>query len=316
MFKHVAVVAKLRKRDFKPPDNMPRNYDQRPFHLDGCLELDIIFGDKTMKTVVYVKMDAREPPLLFEGVCHQLEIIQCHPDIVPRTSMGARERATSVAKEAFCSVPTIRVKLVQSMRLPPNQSVLTNACLTGRDSLNGPLLVESAASVVNDRGLQVTDSVVLPTKEGRVMVMLTNNSGITQRTDKGMVIGTASPAELVHLPESEHVQATEPELRESLVESNSPADSSGSDVDHEQSSELTERECSLQEGSVSLPTVRQASVIPRNPSSWRKQKLRELLEKECEESPVPETYKAQLIPIVLVRKKRWVPSFLYRLQDP
>ena len=30
LFKHVATVAKLRKKDFKPPDKVPRNYDQ-PF---------------------------------------------------------------------------------------------------------------------------------------------------------------------------------------------------------------------------------------------------------------------------------------------
>ena len=35
MFKRVAAVAKLRKRDFKPPDKTPRNYDQQPFRLDG-----------------------------------------------------------------------------------------------------------------------------------------------------------------------------------------------------------------------------------------------------------------------------------------
>ena len=33
MFKWVAVVAKLKKKDFKPPDKTPRNYDQQPFHL-------------------------------------------------------------------------------------------------------------------------------------------------------------------------------------------------------------------------------------------------------------------------------------------
>ena len=86
MFKRVAVVAKLKKRDFKPPDKTPHNYDQQPFRLDGRLELDISFGDKTMKTTIYVKMDAREPLLLSEGVCRQLEIIRYHPYIVPRTS--------------------------------------------------------------------------------------------------------------------------------------------------------------------------------------------------------------------------------------
>ena len=41
MFKHVAAVGKLRKKDFKSSDTTPHNYDQHPFHLDGRLDLDI-----------------------------------------------------------------------------------------------------------------------------------------------------------------------------------------------------------------------------------------------------------------------------------
>ena len=60
LFKPVATVAKLRKKDFKPPDKVPRNYDQQPFRLDGRLDLDVSFQDKTMTTPVYVKMNAKE----------------------------------------------------------------------------------------------------------------------------------------------------------------------------------------------------------------------------------------------------------------
>jgi hypothetical protein len=45
LFKKVATIAKLKKRDFHPADKTPRNYDQRPFQLDGRLDLDISFGD-------------------------------------------------------------------------------------------------------------------------------------------------------------------------------------------------------------------------------------------------------------------------------
>ena len=31
MFKKVAAVAKLRKKDFKPADKTPYNYDKKPF---------------------------------------------------------------------------------------------------------------------------------------------------------------------------------------------------------------------------------------------------------------------------------------------
>ena len=57
------------------------------------------------------------------------------------------------------------VKLVQSLRLPSNQSALTSAYLTDSDGLNGPLFVEPDASLLNDKGLQIADSVVSPTHE-------------------------------------------------------------------------------------------------------------------------------------------------------
>lgn len=50
MFKKVAAVAKLRKKDFKPVDKTHYNYDKKPFRLDGKLELDVSFQDCTMTT--------------------------------------------------------------------------------------------------------------------------------------------------------------------------------------------------------------------------------------------------------------------------
>ncbi len=57
LFKQVATVAKLRKKDFRSADKTPRTYDQRPFVLHGCMDLDITFGGKTMSTPIYVKME-------------------------------------------------------------------------------------------------------------------------------------------------------------------------------------------------------------------------------------------------------------------
>jgi hypothetical protein len=37
LFKKVASVAKLRKRDFMQADKVPRTYDQRSFKLDGWM---------------------------------------------------------------------------------------------------------------------------------------------------------------------------------------------------------------------------------------------------------------------------------------
>ena len=53
----MANVAWLKKKNLKPADKVPRNYDQRPFKLDGCMELAITFGEKEISTQVYIKID-------------------------------------------------------------------------------------------------------------------------------------------------------------------------------------------------------------------------------------------------------------------
>ena len=69
LLKMVASHAHLKKKQLKVADKFPRTYDRTPFSLDGRLDLDITFGDKTMKTPVYIKMGAADPLLLSEGVC-------------------------------------------------------------------------------------------------------------------------------------------------------------------------------------------------------------------------------------------------------
>ena len=64
-----------------------------------------------MTTDIYAKMDASEPLLLSEGVCHQLGIVTYHPE-VDASQPSAQEVGAPV------SVPTVKVRLVQSVKLP------------------------------------------------------------------------------------------------------------------------------------------------------------------------------------------------------
>ena len=104
-FKRIAAVAKLRKRDLKPDD-------QTIFRLDGRLDIDITFQEQTMKTPVYVKMDANEQLLLSEGMCRQLGIVQYHEQVSP----GGNQKPVCV--------PMVRVHLVQTVKLRPNESLM------------------------------------------------------------------------------------------------------------------------------------------------------------------------------------------------
>ena len=69
LFKQVAAVARLKRRDVNRADKVPCTYDQKPFPLDGRMDLGVSFGNKTMKTAIYIKMDAHDQLLLSEGVC-------------------------------------------------------------------------------------------------------------------------------------------------------------------------------------------------------------------------------------------------------
>ena len=78
LFKKVATVAGLEKRQFKPTDKQPHTYDRRQFKLDGQFDLDVSFNNKAMHTPVYVKMDAYDDLLLSEEVCWQPGIVTYH----------------------------------------------------------------------------------------------------------------------------------------------------------------------------------------------------------------------------------------------
>ena len=83
LFKRVVDVAKFHKRDLKRPDKTPRNYDHTPFSLDGRINMDLTFDDRTMCTPVYIKVDAQDQLLLSEGVCRQLGILKYHSEVEP-----------------------------------------------------------------------------------------------------------------------------------------------------------------------------------------------------------------------------------------
>jgi len=87
LFKEVASVAHLRKKGFIQADKTPCMYNRQPFSLDGQMDLDITFGDKTMQTPVYLKMDAPDQLLLLEGVCRQLDIVIYCQDVYPHKGL-------------------------------------------------------------------------------------------------------------------------------------------------------------------------------------------------------------------------------------
>ena len=80
-----------------------RPITDKPFRLDGKLELDVSFNDHTMMTDVYFKMDASDQLLLSEGVYQQLGIVTYHPE-VDASLPQAREVGVTV------NVPAVKVE--------------------------------------------------------------------------------------------------------------------------------------------------------------------------------------------------------------
>ena len=185
-FKKVAAVAKLKKRDFYPSDKKAYSYDGRPFSLDGKLHLNLTFGEYSMSTPVYVKMNAEDQLLLSEGVCRQLGIVSYHPDVFsdkqpdPASPSEDKPRETKDGK-----VPTIRVKLLNSARLLPNRSTTVAVCVEG--DRGGDLLVDVGGE----------PALIHPDEEGTAYVLMSNTTGFTQKLERGTNLGEAIEVEVV-----------------------------------------------------------------------------------------------------------------------
>ena len=132
LFKKVAAVARLKKKDFRRADTVPRTYSQQHFKLDGRMDLDVTFGDKTMRTRVYVKMDAREPLLLSKRTCCQLGTISYHPAVDIWRGENSRRKVGRKSPNSNAKAPMV---MVRSVRIPRTQGTVH---LENRGSLGCP----------------------------------------------------------------------------------------------------------------------------------------------------------------------------------
>ena len=129
VFKKVAAVAGLKKRQFKPADKQPHTYDRRQFKLDGRLDLDISFNDKMMHTPVYEVLLISNPTGTTHkvskgtcvGVASEAEPVESLANSQPhKVSKGATEESQGIFATNVYSVETIdlearKQKLLQSV---------------------------------------------------------------------------------------------------------------------------------------------------------------------------------------------------------
>ena len=110
-------MTRLKKKNLKPADKTPRAYDQRPFTLDGHMEMVITFGGKEISTQVYIKVNAANQLLLSEGASRLLGIVEYHPNVQVWRGGRKKKSGTSPAKTGTTNVPSVRVTLVKSVKV-------------------------------------------------------------------------------------------------------------------------------------------------------------------------------------------------------
>ena len=147
------------------------------------------FDDVTMRTPVSIKIDARDPLLLSEGVCHQLGIISYHPSMCPPLPSCSE---TVRPPDQDTKVPTVHVQLVQSVRLPPLTATIATVRLQDTE-LHGPLMFESCHS----QDLEFADSLIHVGDDGCCQDLVANHTGFTQKLPGGSVVGAASEVDQV-----------------------------------------------------------------------------------------------------------------------
>ena len=196
LFKKVAIAAKLKKRDFKVPDKTPKTYDQRPFTLDGRVDLEIEFDRKALKTPVYVKMDSPDPLLLSEGVCRQLGIIVYHDDVFPIVRVDSNCDKT---KDSHSTVPAVKVSVIKDVCLLPHQSITVLAQTHGKLK-DPPLLIEQGDQFAMDTDLQLQDTLVQPLSGNTVPITLSNPHGYSCCVTRGSVVGYAHSVAVIEPP--------------------------------------------------------------------------------------------------------------------
>ena len=194
LFRKVATVARLKKKDFRKADKTPWAYDQQPFTLDGRMDLDVSFGDRCMRTPVYIKMNAPDQLLLSEGVCRQLGIVKYHEDV--QKWRGGRKPAVKAETPKDAKVPSIRVKLVQSLRLSPQQSAIVEVHVDSHGA-GSPMYVECNPHLEDETGLCAEDVLLQPNADGHARMVFSNLSSYTQVAEGGTTIGKAVTATVV-----------------------------------------------------------------------------------------------------------------------
>ncbi len=90
-------------------------------------------------------------------------------------------------------VPTVRVRLVQSVCILPRQCTEVEA----NHWDTSPLLLERNPTIEEAMDIEMEDALLRPTRGGHALMVLSNPSGYTQVVERGTDLGVVTPATVI-----------------------------------------------------------------------------------------------------------------------
>ena len=224
-FYDMVKEANLDIQLLKPTEQRACSYDQKPNTLDGQMDVEITFGDKTVVSTVFVKLVAPDELLFLENVCRILGIVSYHPDVqrvcAPRskivtdnplgkeaaqpTSSGAvrpsketrgdegnnsdkDQQSLKEAVEGNNTSSVAVVKLLSTVCLPACHSAVVPVQVNG---IQGSVLIEQS----EPSGIQIERSLVETKKDGITTLCITNHGKTTCQLQTGTQIAEACEVE-------------------------------------------------------------------------------------------------------------------------
>ena len=147
----------------------------------------------------------RNVPLVGQGEDHQTHTTE--PEMVATATAATQTRQDHMENDADeeAVVPTVRVRLVTSLRLPPYKSVRAQVEVDPGDLPPGPWMLQYRSDAEETLGICGEDVVIDPGGKQVSEVLLSNHSGFTCHLDAEEFLGTAVPAEVVNPPSPDAV---------------------------------------------------------------------------------------------------------------
>ena len=98
-------------------------------------------------------------------------------------------------------VPTVQVRLLQTVRVPPRQSVFVKTTAETKLSTT-PLMFEPSDRTNQDGAAYSEDCLLEPSDDGIIKVPLTNSTATTRMIQAGEVLGQVASASVIHTAET------------------------------------------------------------------------------------------------------------------